>query len=779
MDSSTLSHIRAENEKAFNAADFAFRQGIRDPEFFDNLSEQEKRDFMNGKVEGKGKNATIQEPGALQHGREVGNPTPQTRYQANRETGSILDGHTLRLAKDHLQKMADNEPAAPEVTAPGPPAQVAAPEPARVTVERLRGTPGTGTAAPATVESEQNAGPVGAGRGGRVSGTGTPGPRRIAGEETSTLVPGEQHVIGAQYEIRELGDITPSHSGETFQSNPDYAHHNERDYSKAENQQRILNQSNEENFNPRYLITDNPDAVNGPPVIDERGNVLGGNSRAMTLQRVFGRNGKAAQSYRDLLAQKAAQFGIDPAQLADFKEPVLVRVAGDNHLASLPGGSKWAIRKTNVSGTAQLSGAERATADAGQLTPELKQTIADAIEQSGPDATLTAALSGKPGTALVNRLIAQGFFSEQERPALMDGKTGAITQAAKERISKALLGDFFHDSDQFQRFPASIKQKLERAAAPLASVATEPAWDLTPAVRNAVDLIEYADAHGIKNLGDVLNQQSMFGGHETQWTPEGIRIAEMLRSANPNDVVSAFRKYAVSKEPTMFGESTPQEAFDYAFGGTKGNLRKRLGDILKDETGSVGKGSGIDPQTRKQLVETAAQTIERLRKNSAEETAGPSTYELARQALERRRKNPAKVPRRPKPQTLTEEQMLARSAEGNYLGGLTSPEGKSYEAPEETVHKYVAQDLGFDDLLQAQGNGYVRWHVGRGELGLELRGGNRRAVRQAQNLIDLLGHRAPNGIHIDLMQYHLPLRETSRTFADPEAASRYLEADGF
>jgi hypothetical protein len=410
-----------------------------------------------------------------------------------------------------------------------------------------------------------------------ISGTGAPAARPGAGETTSVVVPGEETEIGARYEVRDLSEIQPSHSGHTFLANPDYAHHNERDYSKPENQQRIINQSSEEKFNPRYLVTDNPDALNGPPVIDEDGHVLGGNSRAMTLQRVYGRNAQAAASYRELLERKAAQFGIDPASLADLENPVLVRVASDDDLHALPGGSKWAIRKTNVSGTAQLSASERATADAGQMTPEMKADIAQAIEEAGPGATLSDALTGRAGTILVNRLIAQGFFSEQERPSLMDGRTGALTQLAKDRISKALLGQFFQDSDQFQRFPASIKQKLERVSAPLATVAGEPGWDLLPKVKEAVNLIEYADAHGIKNLSDVVAQRDFFGGESSPWTPEAIRLAELLRNAKPNDVVAAFRKYVNSKEPTMFGESTPQEAFRDAFEGSGGGMLADLG----------------------------------------------------------------------------------------------------------------------------------------------------------------------------------------------------------
>ncbi len=390
----------------------------------------------------------------------------------------------------------------------------------------------------------------------------------LTGEATDVVIPGEKRSIPARYEVRELADIKSSHNGITFSANPDYALKNERDYSKPENQQRVIEQSSEESFNPRFHVTDNPDMGNGPPLIDETGNAIGGNSRTMHLQRVYGRKGQAARDYRSLLERNAPHFGIDPAAIRQMREPVLTRVASDEGLDTLPGGAKWAIRKTNVSGTAALSASERAAADSAQMSPDMLSHIAGAIEDAGTDATLNDALTGKSGTVIVNRLISEGFFNEQERPGLMDGKTGALTQSAKDRISKAMLGKFFEDSDQISRTPASIKAKLERAAAPLAKVAGNPDWDITPDVKEAVNLIEYATAHGIRHLSDVVSQASMFG-EGPKWSDGAVKLAELLRDGKPNDVVAAFRKYVNSKEPTMFGESTPDEAFQETFGAGK------------------------------------------------------------------------------------------------------------------------------------------------------------------------------------------------------------------
>jgi hypothetical protein len=49
--------------------------------------------------------------------------------------------------------------------------------------------------------------------------------------------------IPARYEVRELSEIQSSHHGQSFSANPNYQGQNDRDYSRPENQQRVIEQS--------------------------------------------------------------------------------------------------------------------------------------------------------------------------------------------------------------------------------------------------------------------------------------------------------------------------------------------------------------------------------------------------------------------------------------------------------------------------------------------------------------------------------------------------------
>lgn len=383
----------------------------------------------------------------------------------------------------------------------------------------------------------------------------------VGGAETTVRVPGEARTYKAKYAVREADDIVASHLGVTFQKNPRYAFINDRNYSDPVNQERVVINSSREMFDPAYHITDNPDATNGPSIIDADGNVLGGNNRRMILERVFDDpSHPGVKAYRDMLMQKAQQFGIDPKQIAGMRNPVLVRELSDADLDA-----QRAITDFNKKGTAELTAAERATAEARALTEGTVDWLGGLVENAGPTATLNDVLLGRTGVEVVNRLVDEGVFTMQEKPNLIDTRTSALTSAAKERISKMLLGRLFRDSDQMMRTPPETRNKLERLVAPLMRVQSNPEWNLLPAFREAMDLLEYARSHGIQNLSDATNQQDMFGS-APEFSEVSLALAEAIRDKTPTALAAAVKKYASDSVPTMFGQVSPEDAFSDAFG---------------------------------------------------------------------------------------------------------------------------------------------------------------------------------------------------------------------
>jgi hypothetical protein len=421
-------------------------------------------------------------------------------------------------------------------------------------IARSRRTIATAQTAPA--------GSVGAGE--TLSRPSQPGAPAASGADTTVTVPGEDNSYKARYQVRELADLQPSHSGVNFNANEKYALTNDRDYSNPLNQGKVVNNSAPGKFDPRYHITDNPDATNGPAVIDSDGHVLGGNGRTMILQRVHKFNPEGAAAYRDLLTQKAGQFGIDPKTLEGMKEPVLVRQLDDAELEG--GGKQNAITDFNKSGTAAMTPAERAIADSKRISQGTLDDIAGRLDAEGHEATLADVLRGKSGTQILDKLIGDRVLTEQERAGLATGD--ALTEAGNERVRKLLVARFFKDPAMIDSTPASVRSKVENMTAPLARVDGVPGWDLTGHVQDAMAILEEARTHGIKNLDDLVSQSGLFG--ESKYSPEAVTMAKAIKDSSARTLQNAVKRYAAdmadAHRPLLLGEKiTPAQAFRDAF----------------------------------------------------------------------------------------------------------------------------------------------------------------------------------------------------------------------
>ena len=370
-------------------------------------------------------------------------------------------------------------------------------------------------------EPSGSGGPSGEGE--PVSGS-APAGAPAAPSETSILIPGTDKSIPAQYRLRELSDVQASHNGMTFQPNRKYGLKNDRDYTQPENQAKVVEGAVPSRFNPRYHVTDNPDATNGPVVVRKStGDAIGGNGRAMMLQRVYETNPKGAQAYRDMLIQKSDQFGIDPEQVKSMKQPVLVREVDEAHVPDLQN----AITDLNKVGTASLRPAEQAIADSRRVSQSTLEDISNRMEAAGPDASLSNILSGESGPQILDKMIDDGVITPQQRAGYV--VKDALTKEGKDRVSKLLVGRFFKDPAQIDTIPEAIKAKVERIAAPLASAEGIDGWSITPQVQQALDLIENARAYGTKNLDLFLKQGGLLT--DQSYSPEAVDLAKKFQSA--------------------------------------------------------------------------------------------------------------------------------------------------------------------------------------------------------------------------------------------------------
>ncbi len=472
-------------------------------------------------------------------------------------------------AADQIVKFAQNErglglPAGPSTEAPGTAAAPAATLPADGGTAESNGAPRPGEAAQPG-EGSQNVPPAAAAASGDRPGSAKTAPDVVR-------IPGEPRSFPVTYKLKELSEVQPSHSGLTFQPNEKYGLVNDRNYSRPENQGKILEGSGGR-FAPDLHITDNADPSNGPPIVDQRGNAIGGNGRTMQLQRVYAYNPEGAAAYRDLLAKKAPQFGVDPADVAKMKQPILVREIADEHL----GNPQHAVTDLNKTGTAALTPSERAIADSRRVSPNTLDDINRRLVDAGDDATLSTVLSSPGhGPEILNRLIDDGVVTSQEKAALVSGDK--LTAAGKQRVAKLMLGRFFRDPAQLDTVPPQVVPKLERIAAPIAKLEDAGPWNLMPKLQEALDLLDEMHAYGRRDMGEFLKQNGLMG--ESRYTQDAIGLAKTLQRATGKTITAAVKDYQAAAvehaaytnaKGGLFPEEAgaepkgPQQAFEDAF----------------------------------------------------------------------------------------------------------------------------------------------------------------------------------------------------------------------
>lgn len=384
------------------------------------------------------------------------------------------------------------------------------------------------------------------------------------GAETEVSIPDSDRTYRARYVVREAEDVVPSHNPQTFQPRADYYHVNDRQYEREPQYQlQVMDRSRPEKFNPRAVVNNSPTVEVGPPVIDADGNVLGGNSRAMIIQRMYeASDPQGRDAYRKLLLDQARLYGIDPSEVMAMKRPVLVRELSDAHLERPD--VQRIITELNRTSTTPLTPGEKSSVASRQMSDDAAQFVSQMIERGGDTATVSSVMDSD-GPAIINKLIEDGIFQPGERNTLFD-KTGKPTAEAKAQVERILVSGIYHDLAQMEATPDGVRRNIERLAIPLRRIAgTE--WDLSDKVQTAIDAIQEARNTTGGNLDMLVGQLSLT---HPPYAGDEIALAKTLR-LGPRRTAEKFRGYAndyadAQSGGGLFGAPTQAESLKVHFG---------------------------------------------------------------------------------------------------------------------------------------------------------------------------------------------------------------------
>lgn len=363
-----------------------------------------------------------------------------------------------------------------------------------------------------------------------------------------------------RYELIEADEAIPSHDPQTFSPNQLYEDVSGlprgtlqfRDYHR-ENAEQAKVVEQDRRFKERFwfMLSDSPDATNGPPIVPNDSNVvLGGNSRMMTvLRKASEQNPEAYNAYRDAIKTRAEQFGVDPAQVDAMRAPVLIRRLNEVSTSD-PHAMRTTARETDQPFTQALSEKAQAVASGSALSDDTIRYISDQLDNLGEESTLRDLFRTAASRELVKHLQEDGVITQRTINRYV--RNGDLNDDGKTLIERAILGRIVPDSDLIDAAPAALMNTLGKTLRSMTQIQTAGGmWDIVRHVREAVRLVTDTKLSGWNTIDEHLRQIGMFEKAPTN--PAVIAMAKHFMTAKPTETKKAFGRFA-----EMAGRDTPE-----------------------------------------------------------------------------------------------------------------------------------------------------------------------------------------------------------------------------
>lgn len=369
-----------------------------------------------------------------------------------------------------------------------------------------------------------------------------------------------------QYEVVDASTLTPTQQKDENQF---------RDRDRASSQAQINNIAR--NLDPRKLASSPTMDVGAPLLALDGKTIIAGNGRTMAIRQAYQEGG--ADGYRQFLQDNSAQFGIDPAQLSEMENPVLVR-----RLTSPVDIAQVAIN-SNEQGGMRMSDLEQAKVDARRL-PSMDNFVAN------DDGDINS---------VDNQYFIGQFIKNQPenvRNELLDSR-GNLSQTGLQRIRNAMLYEAYGDSQTLSRLIENTDQGAKNVLNALTSIAPKVAQtqqgidngklssdvNISEDVIQAVEKYNQLNAQGFK-ISDYLAQEDFVG----DLSPEAREILTIFDDNRRSGKRIAQVLGAYLDQAQMQGNLSQASMF---------------GDVEFDKLGSLQQAKNTDENVRLSLNESA------------------------------------------------------------------------------------------------------------------------------------------------------------------------------
>lgn len=306
--------------------------------------------------------------------------------------------------------------------------------------------------------------------------------------------------LPAHFAVVEATDARTSHMPFTYETREGYDPNGQpRNYATSAHAQARV-ESIAAGPDPDKLLSNGVEATVGPPIVDHKLDVISGNRRTLGLLTALRKNPEGFGKYVAELHSRAAIFGIDPAEVLKFKNPLLVKVL-DNPVES---GIEWSRLGTefNRGPEGGMNEEEQGEAMKRLLTPEFTDRLTGIVEslpsvdKDGRATSVREAMRAR-SSEIAQLLQDAGIISKGKIEEYVTDD-GDLKEKAKDLFENMLTSLIVTNSDVLNRAPAEVKDRLGRAGLFFSKMQSAGEnWNLASYNTDAVRLFTRAkDAQG-------------------------------------------------------------------------------------------------------------------------------------------------------------------------------------------------------------------------------------------------------------------------------------------
>lgn len=321
----------------------------------------------------------------------------------------------------------------------------------------------------------------------------------------------------------------------------------------------------------RDLLSDNP--YFGPPVVNERGEVIQGNNRSDGARR---RSSATVESNREQLLEVAEQLGLDRSAIRKLRRPILVRMLPVDDDTAISLGHKD-VRDLEAGGRVIYPVPHRVAA---LMSAEARQSMLTELFAGDLDASFTEHVNASRKLLAVHL---KPYLNADEYATMFSEK--AKTAKVNETLQSIVESFLFLNGDTnlpalFAELPHNIQQGLRKALPTIFGVPIEKS--ILPEIQNAIIAASGFRAINAASGTDFdtwVKQQDLFTENNARpldtFTATELQLARVFsglsvemdskgrfdkRSYKQTDIVTIFEAYAklIAGSPAnLFEEARP------------------------------------------------------------------------------------------------------------------------------------------------------------------------------------------------------------------------------